>query len=196
MTNKKSLSGDKPRVAKAEEKNSLQAPKATERSPTTAQAFSFKTQVKGLKTKKQNTYAPRALKRFSLKPKALSKPAAGAIHKKKGVVWIQCSSNNTIITLTDSLGNTRAFASGGTEGFKGSKRSTTYAAERAGNQIAFYAQQQRFQYLTVKLRGLSSGKRSALKGLRLRRKKIKLLQIMDQTPLPHNGCRASKKRRI
>jgi len=113
-------------------------------------------------------------------------------HKANGMIFIQSTQNNTIVTLTDLRGNAKSWASGGSCGFNGSRRSTTYAAKAAAEKVAKDAIAMGLRFITVQMKGLRRGKKkSAVKGLA----GLKILQIHDTTSTPHNGCRAPKKRR-
>lgn len=113
-------------------------------------------------------------------------------YKPKGIVFIQSTQNNTIVTLTDLKGNTKSWASGGSCGFNGSRRSTPYAAKAAAEKVAKDAISLGLRFINVKIKGLRRGKKkSAVKGL----VGLKIIKIHDITGIPHNGCRAPKKRR-
>jgi small subunit ribosomal protein S11 len=111
-----------------------------------------------------------------------------------GFIYVNCTLNNTIVTLTDVQGNTKVTASSGTLGHKGAKRSTIYAAREVGEHVGNLARKKRYYKVQVILKGLGFGKRSCLKGLKATGLMIPRLE--DRTPLPHNGCRAPKKRRM
>ena len=114
--------------------------------------------------------------------------------QQKGIIHVQSSKNNTIITLTDLNGNTKSWASAGTLGFKNSRKSTTYAAQAASEQIAEKALQLGFLSVIVKIKGLGYGKESTVRALY--KKRLLITEIVEQTPIAHNGCRQKKKRRI
>jgi small subunit ribosomal protein S11 len=114
--------------------------------------------------------------------------------QQKGIIHVQSSKNNTIITLTDLNGNTKSWASAGTLGFKNSRKSTTYAAQAAAEQIAEKALQLGFLSVIVKIKGLGYGKESTVRTLYKTR--LLITEIVEQTPIAHNGCRQKKKRRI
>ena len=111
-----------------------------------------------------------------------------------GVAFVNATFNNTIVTITDNSGNVIAWASAGSRGFKGSRKSTPYAAQIAADHAATKAQEQGLKILTVKLKGPGSGRETALRALQSRG--FKILSIKDTTPMPHNGSRPSKKRRV
>ncbi len=111
-----------------------------------------------------------------------------------GVAFVNATFNNTIVTITDNSGNVIAWASAGSRGFKGSRKSTPYAAQIAADHAATKAQEQGLKILTVKLKGPGSGRETALRALQSRG--FKILSIKDTTPMTHNGSRPSKKRRV
>jgi len=111
-----------------------------------------------------------------------------------GCVYIQSSFNNTLITITDENGNTIAWASTGSIGFKGTKKSTPYAAQLAALNAIEKAKQYGFNKAKVFVSGVGSGRESAVRALLNAR--IEIDAIKDTTPIPHNGCRAKKLRRV
>ncbi|MCX6115249.1 MAG: 30S ribosomal protein S11 [Proteobacteria bacterium] len=124
-----------------------------------------------------------------------------AVKKKKtkrnvpvGVAHIQATFNNTIVTITDPAGNVLATSSCGANGFKGSRKSTPFAAQVAGDVAARKARESGIRSLTVRIKGPGSGRESALRALHLAG--IQVTLIKDITPVPHNGCRARKSRRV
>ena len=117
--------------------------------------------------------------------------------KKKlssGVAHIVSSFNNTIITITDEKGNALAWSSSGHKGFKGSRKSTPYAAQIAADSAASKALEYGMKTLSVEVKGPGSGRETALRALQARG--FKILSIKDTTPMPHNGTRPPKKRRV
>ena len=117
--------------------------------------------------------------------------------KKKfssGVAHIVSSFNNTIITITDDKGNALAWSSSGHKGFKGSRKSTPYAAQIAADAAASKALEYGMKTLSVEVKGPGSGRETALRALQARG--FKILSIKDTTPMPHNGTRPPKKRRV
>ena len=117
--------------------------------------------------------------------------------KKKlsnGVAHIISSFNNTIITITDENGNALAWSSSGHKGFKGSRKSTPYAAQIAADAAASKALEFGMKTLSVEVKGPGSGRETALRALQARG--FKILTIKDTTPMPHNGTRPPKKRRV
>jgi small subunit ribosomal protein S11 len=111
-----------------------------------------------------------------------------------GVVHIKATFNNTTVTITDSKGDTLCWASGGTCGFKGSRKSTPFAGQCASQQCAEKAAKFGVREVEVRVRGPGSGRESAITALQAAGLTVK--SIEDVTPLPHNGCRPPKKRRV
>ena len=112
----------------------------------------------------------------------------------EGIAYIKATFNNTIITLADKRGNAIAWASAGALGFKGSRKNTPYAATQAADKVAQEAMSMGLSTIVVKVKGPGGGRESAIRSLNACGLKIK--SITDVTPLPHNGCRPSKKRRV
>jgi small subunit ribosomal protein S11 len=130
-----------------------------------------------------------------------SKAAAAAKAKKKvrkniatGIAHIQSTFNNTIVTITDVNGNALAWSSAGSRGFKGSRKSTPFAAQLAAEEAARRAQEHGVRSVAVFVKGPGAGRESALRALQTAGFKITL--IRDVTPIPHNGCRPPKRRRV
>jgi small subunit ribosomal protein S11 len=111
-----------------------------------------------------------------------------------GVAHVNASFNNTMITITDAQGNSIAWASSGSSGFKGSRKSTPYAAQIAADAAARKAQEHGVKTLEVEVKGPGSGRESALRALQAAG--FTITSIKDVTPIPHNGCRPPKRRRI
>jgi small subunit ribosomal protein S11 len=111
-----------------------------------------------------------------------------------GVVHIKATFNNTVITVTDTKGETLCWASAGTSGFKGSRKSTPFAGQLSAQQVADKAIKFGMKEVDVKVKGPGSGRESAITALQAAGLKIK--SIEDVTPLPHNGCRPKKRRRV
>ena len=111
-----------------------------------------------------------------------------------GVVHIQSTFNNTIITITDVSGNVLSWSSAGARGFKGSRKSTPFAAQVAAGDAAAKAMEHGLKNVTVMVKGPGAGRESALRALASAGLKISL--IRDVTPIPHNGCRQPKRRRV
>jgi len=112
----------------------------------------------------------------------------------KAVAHIRATFNNTMITVTDLDGETLAWDSAGTMGFKGARKSTPFAAQRAAESIAAKVKRMGVVELEVKVKGPGSGRESAISALQM--SGLKIGSIEDVTPLPHNGCRPPKKRRV
>ena len=112
----------------------------------------------------------------------------------QGVVHIKATFNNTIISIADSNGEVVCWASAGTVGFKGSRKSTPFAAQRAAEAAAQKAMKMGLRQVEVQVKGPGSGRESAIRALQAAGLQVK--GIDDVTPLPHNGCRPRKKRRV
>ena len=111
-----------------------------------------------------------------------------------GIAHINSTFNNTIITITDTTGNTISWSSSGNKGFKGSRKSTPYAAQVAADAAAAKALDVGMKILSVEVKGPGSGRETALRALQARG--FRILSIKDTTPMPHNGTRPPKKRRV
>ena len=126
--------------------------------------------------------------------------ARGKVKKREkknitsGVAHVNASFNNTMITITDAQGNTIAWSSSGTKGFKGSRKSTPYAAQIAAEDAGRKAQEHGMKVLEVEVCGPGSGRESALRALHA--VGFQITSIRDVTPIPHNGCRPRKRRRV
>ena len=128
--------------------------------------------------------------------------AAGAARPKRrerknitsGVAHVNATFNNTMITITDAQGNSIAWSSAGAQGFKGSRKSTPFAAQMAAEDAAKKAQEHGMKTLEVEVCGPGSGRESALRALQAAG--FMITSIRDVTPIPHNGCRPRKKRRV
>lgn len=134
-------------------------------------------------------------------PAKASGSAKGAGGKKKlrkgvtrGVAHIKATFNNTMVTITDMNGETLAWASAGTVGFKGARKSTPFAAGRAAEAAAAAARKHGVLEVEVKVKGPGAGREQAI--IQLQHAGLKVTGIEDVTPLPHNGCRPPKKRRV
>jgi small subunit ribosomal protein S11 len=112
----------------------------------------------------------------------------------KGIAHIKASFNNTIVTITDPRGEVLCWASAGTSGYKGSRKSTPFAAQRASERCAEMALKMGVKEVDVRVRGPGSGRESAVRALSAAGLSIKAIE--DRTPLPHNGCRPRKRRRV
>jgi len=111
-----------------------------------------------------------------------------------GVAHIHSTFNNTIIGVTDKEGNLLTWASGGNVGFKGTRKSTPYAAQMAAQQVAKQAQDHGVQEIDVVVKGPGPGRESAIRSLQAAGLQVNM--IRDDTPIPHNGCRPPKRRRV
>lgn len=112
----------------------------------------------------------------------------------RGVAYIKASFNNTIVTITDPSGDVLCWATAGTVGFKGSRKSTPFAAQRAAEVCSERASKFGVRELEVRVKGPGSGRESAITGLQSSGVQIRVIE--DITPLPHNGCRPRKRRRV
>ena len=111
-----------------------------------------------------------------------------------GIAYVQSTFNNTIVSIADNNGNVISWASAGQKGFKGSRKSTPYAAQVAADAAAAKALEVGMRTLSVEVKGPGSGRETALRALQARG--FKILSIKDTTPMPHNGTRPPKKRRV
>ena len=111
-----------------------------------------------------------------------------------GIAYVQSTFNNTIISIADTNGNVISWASSGQKGFKGSRKSTPYAAQVAADDAGGKAYEQGLRVLTVQVKGPGSGRETALRSFQS--KGFKITSIKDTTPMPHNGARPPKKRRV
>ena len=139
---------------------------------------------------------------FILHPSSFRREATVAKSKKRkqrrnvsrGVAHIKATFNNTIVTITDTNGDALCYASAGTVGFKGSRKSTPFAAQRAAEECAAKAQKFGVKEIEVRVKGPGAGRESAVTALQAAGLNVKAIE--DVTPLPHNGCRPPKKRRV
>ena len=115
-------------------------------------------------------------------------------HVETGAAHIRSTFNNTIVTITDSNGNTISWASAGGLGFKGSRKSTPFAAQMAAEQAAKVAIEHGMRFADVFVKGPGAGREAAIRALQAAG--IEVSSIKDVTPIPHNGCRPPKRRRI
>jgi small subunit ribosomal protein S11 len=144
-----------------------------------------------INTKKQDiedlSYEKNKKSSFSIKKK----------NKKQvtiGIAYVKSTFNNTIISIADVYGNVIAWSSAGKKGFRGSRKSTPYAAQIAADEVGTKALEQGMKILSVEVKGPGSGRETALRSLQA--KGFKITSIKDTTPLPHNGSRPPKKRRV
>ncbi len=131
----------------------------------------------------------------------MAKPGRKVVRKKtekkniaNGVAHIQATFNNTIVTITDVSGNVISWATAGGQGFKGSRKSTPFAAQMAAETAAKKAQEHGLRSVVVHVKGPGSGRESALRALQ--GAGLNISMIKDVTPIPHNGCRPPKRRRV
>lgn len=111
-----------------------------------------------------------------------------------GIACVQATFNNTIVTITDVTGNVIAWASAGSVGFKGSRKSTPFAAQRAADSAAQKAMSHGMKEVKVYVKGPGAGREAAIRALQAAG--MEIVAIKDVTPIPHNGCRPSKRRRV
>ncbi len=141
-------------------------------------------------------------KKDNLKEKEIKSVKKSSYSKKKkvkknitnGIAYVLSTFNNTIISIADTGGNVVSWASAGQKGFKGSRKSTPYAAQVAADSAAVKALEHGMKTLNVEIKGPGSGRETALRALQARG--FKILSIKDTTPMPHNGTRPPKKRRV
>ena len=138
-----------------------------------------KDQVEKVKTVKKSSYS----KKNKAKKNILN-----------GIAYVQSTFNNTIVSIADTNGNVVSWASAGQKGFKGSRKSTPYAAQVAADAAAVKALEAGMRTLSVEVEGPGSGRETALRALQARG--FKIISIKDTTPMPHNGTRPPKKRRV
>ena len=132
---------------------------------------------------------------------SVEKKKSGFSKKKKvkkyvtsGIAYVKSTFNNTIISIADSYGNVIAWSSAGKKGFKGSRKSTPYAAQIAADEVGTKALEYGMKILSVEVKGPGSGRETALRALQA--KGFKITSIKDTTPMPHNGSRPPKRRRV
>ena len=130
----------------------------------------------------------------SVKKSSYSKKKKAKKNITNGKAFVLSTFNNTIITIADTSGNVVSWSSAGQKGFKGSRKSTPYAAQVAADTAAAKALEYGMKTLTVEIKGPGSGRETALRALQARG--FKILSIKDTTPMPHNGTRPPKKRRV
>jgi small subunit ribosomal protein S11 len=111
-----------------------------------------------------------------------------------GIANIQTTFNNTIITITDTLGNTLCWASSGTSGFKGARKNTPFAAQSAAQNAAYKAKELGMEKIEIVIKGRGNGRETSIRALKSAG--LIILSIEDRTPIAHNGCRPPKKRRL
>ena len=144
------------------------------------------------KTNKKDT--AENTKQKSKKVSSYSKKKKNKKNITNGIAYVQSTFNNTIISIADTSGNVISWASAGQKGFKGSRKSTPYAAQVAADSAAAKALEYGMKILSVEVKGPGSGRETALRALQARG--FKIISIKDTTPMPHNGTRPPKKRRV
>ncbi len=130
----------------------------------------------------------------STKKSTYSKKKKAKKNILNGIAYVQSTFNNTIVSIADTSGNIISWASAGQKGFKGSRKSTPYAAQVAADAAAVKALEAGLKTLSVEVKGPGSGRETALRALQARG--FKIISIKDTTPMPHNGTRPPKKRRV
>jgi len=139
--------------------------------------------------KKDNIEKAKTVKKSSYSKKKKAKK-----NILNGIAYVQSTFNNTIVSIADNHGNVVSWASAGQKGFKGSRKSTPYAAQVAADAAAVKALEVGMRTLSVEVKGPGSGRETALRALQARG--FKIISIKDTTPMPHNGTRPPKKRRV
>ena len=139
--------------------------------------------------KKDNIEKAKTVKKSSYSKKKKAKK-----NILNGIAYVQSTFNNTIVSIADNHGNVVSWASAGQKGFKGSRKSTPYAAQVAADAAAAKALEVGMRTLSVEVKGPGSGRETALRALQARG--FKIISIKDTTPMPHNGTRPPKKRRV
>ena len=129
-----------------------------------------------------------------IKKSSYTKKKKGKKIIQNGIAYVQSTFNNTIVSIADTNGNVVSWASAGQKGFKGSRKSTPYAAQVAADAAASKALEVGMKVLSVEVKGPGSGRETALRALQARG--FKIISIKDTTPMPHNGTRPPKKRRV
>ncbi|CAN1607230.1 MAG: hypothetical protein RLZZ439_225 [Pseudomonadota bacterium] len=153
---------------------------------------------KNIKDKKPKTEGAAAPAKDAKQDGGIKKKIKVKKKEKKNVVngnvYVNATFNNTIVTITDKQGNVISWSSAGSKGFKGSRKSTPYAAQVAADDAAGKALEHGLKNITVEVKGPGSGRETALRALQARG--FKITSIKDMSPMPHNGCRPPKKRRV
>ena len=143
---------------------------------------------------KNNTETEKKNSEEKLAKKVVKKKSKNKKNISSGIAFVNSTFNNTIISIADEQGNVVAWSSAGTKGFKGSRKSTPYAAQVAADDAGGIAYEQGLRTLSVQVKGPGSGRETALRALQSRG--FKIISIKDTTPMPHNGARPPKKRRV
>jgi small subunit ribosomal protein S11 len=181
------------------------APKAAEAAPKAAEAAPKAAKAKAPKAKKDAagaataTAEPKKEENLSLDPNAVVEPikiikAKGSKNVHSGIAHIVASFNNTIVTITDMNGSTIGWSSAGKCGFKGSRKSTAYAAQMVAQDACRQAMGHGLKEVEVRVKGPGAGRESAVRAIQAVGLEISI--IKDVTPVPHNGCRPPKQRRV
>ena len=144
--------------------------------------------------KKEATENKEQKSEVKTKKSSYSKKKKGKKNILNGIAYVQSTFNNTIVSIADESGNVVSWSSAGAKGFKGSRQSTPYAAQVAADDAGAKAFEQGLRTLTVQVKGPGSGRETALRSLQS--KGFKILSIKDTTPMPHNGARPPKRRRV
>ena len=147
-----------------------------------------------IKEKKNTDLKENNEKTKSIKKSSYSKKKKTKKNIPNGIAYVQSTFNNTIVSIADTSGNIISWASAGQKGFKGSRKSTPYAAQVAADSAAVKALEVGMRVLSVEVKGPGSGRETALRALQARG--FKIISIKDTTPMPHNGSRPPKKRRV
>jgi len=189
---------EKPKAEKAEKKPTAKADDAAKSTPQAAAASEApKKPKKAVEAKKDEAAAP-AAENLSLDADAVEAPkivkAKGAKNIHSGVAHVYATFNNTIVTITDQTGNVIGWSSAGKVGFKGSRKSTAYAAQLVAQDAARQAMGHGLKEVQVLVKGPGAGRESAVRALQAIG--LDLTLIRDVTPVPHNGCRPPKQRRV
>ena len=142
----------------------------------------------------QKEQTDQAEKAKTIKKSSYSKKKKAKKNILNGIAYVQSTFNNTIVSIADNNGNIVSWASAGQKGFKGSRKSTPYAAQVAADAAAAKALEVGMRTLSVEVKGPGSGRETALRALQARG--FKIISIKDTTPMPHNGTRPPKKRRV
>jgi small subunit ribosomal protein S11 len=189
----------KPKPAKAESSaTEAQAPAAEETKPAAVTAPKAEKEKKPAKTKDEVPAAEAPKENLTLNPDDIEKPkiikAKGSKNVHTGIAHVLSTFNNTIVTITDMKGNVIGWSSAGKVGFKGSRKSTAYAAQMVAQDASRQAMGHGLKEVEVLVKGPGAGRESAVRALQAIG--LDLTVIRDVTPVPHNGCRPPKQRRV
>lgn len=144
--------------------------------------------------KKSEEELPKGEKTIEGELKKEPQVVAASKRIEEGRVYINSSYNNTIITLTDKQGNALGWVSAGGIGFRGTKKATPFAASKVAENISLIAKKMGIEKISIWVKGIGSGRESAIRSFAARG--FDILSIKDETPIPHNGCRPPKRRRV